>query len=89
MNQMNSCDTCTRPFIAKKPCTWVFPPPESSVMINGNKGNTELPIGWIGSDGDSDCGIVPFQNILKNSKKIQKSCTLAGHFVSLFWKQYF
>ena len=35
-------------------------------MINGNKGYTESPNRktWIGSEGDSDCGIVTFQNIL-------------------------
>ena len=29
---------CTRPFMAEKPFSWIFPRPENSAMINGSKG---------------------------------------------------
>ena len=79
-----NCDTCTRPFIAQELWSWIFPPPENPVMINRNKGYGESPIRntWIGSDGNSDCGVVLFQSILlteqfkKKNKKKQESYTL-------------
>ena len=58
-------------------------------MINRNKEYGESPIRetWIGSDGDSDCGVVPFQRILlteqfkkkKENKKNQESYTLPSN----------
>ena len=61
-----NCDTCSRPFIAEELWSWIFPPPENSVIINANKRYAESSNGktWIVSDGDSNRGIVPFQSIL-------------------------
>ena len=61
-----NCNLCTRPFMAEELWSWIFPPPENSVMINGNKGYAESPNRktWIGSNGDSDRGVFSFQSIL-------------------------
>ena len=68
-----NCDTCTRPFIAEELWSLIFLPPENSVMRNGNKGYAESPNRktWIESNGDSDCGIVPYQSIL-STEEFQK-----------------
>ena len=60
------CDTCIRPFITEELWSSIFSTPENFIMINGNKGYAESRNRktWIGSNGDSDCGIVPFQAIL-------------------------